>query len=300
MKFLRTYLLASLVIALMTFAVGCAISDYTGWAKHQTSGEAALWGSDTATRSATDADSGTFNYTVQYDCKNRANAGSSCVGGSYTITTYRNAGFSTFPAPPHANPAFSWYGIIDRDGGDLNGRYGSDTPPPFNPIEKWGKWWVYTDSADGCQFQANAKQNFATGNGQPGLLLCILSPFEEVDNNNLDLENFGSIDDLAKAIWSKGLGSTFSMNVTAVDINGVHTDLVNPASAGLNQNGFRMYGMSFDATSAGAKELIQAVLNSTQDGAPANVSVTFGGGLRMTQPANVSVAFNHAVLRSLL
>ena len=90
------------------------------------------------------------------------------------------------------------------------------------------------------------------------------------------------------------------MNVTAVDINGVHTDLVNPASAGLNQNGFRMYGMSFDATSAGAKELIQAVLNSTQDGAPANVSVTFGGGLRMTQPANVSVAFNHAVLRSLL
>jgi hypothetical protein len=298
MKFLRTYLLASLVIALMTFAVGCAISDYTGWAKHKTAGESALWGSDTATRSANDADSGTFNYTVKYDCSGNLNAGTRCVGGNYTITTYRNPGFSTFPNPPHGQPAFSWYGIVDRDGNNINGRYGSPTPPPFNPTEKFGRWWVYVDSADGCQFQANQKQNFS--GGQPGILLCILAPFEEVTGVNQSLENFSSLDDLSSQIWSNGLGSTFSMNVTAVDINGIHTDLVNPASAGLNQNGFRALGMSYDATSAGAKELIQAILNSTTDGAPANVSVTFSGGLKVSQPANVSVAFNHSVLRSLL
>ncbi len=296
MKFLRTYLLASLVIGLMAFAVGCAISDYTGWAKHQTSGEAKLWGSDTATRSSRDAQSGTFNYTVQYDCKNQPNTGTRCNAGNYTITTYRNAGFSQVGRPP----AFSWDGIVDRDGGDLNGRYGSPTPPPFNPTEKFGKWWVYFDDKAGCQFAANQKQNFATGNGNPGILLCLLAPFEEVDNNNLDLEDFGSLDDLAGRIWSGGLASSFSMNVVAVDINGVHTNLVNPASAGLSQNGFRAFGMSFDATSAGAKELIQAILNSTTSGAPATVSVTFSGGLKVTQPVNASVAFDHDVLRSLL
>jgi hypothetical protein len=91
------------------------------------------------------------------------------------------------------------------------------------------------------------------------------------------------------------------MNVVAVDINGVHTDLTNPASAGLSQNGFRAYGLSVDATSAGSKELIQAILNSTTDKAPvSSMSVTFGGGLKVTQPVKASVAFNHAVLRSLL
>jgi hypothetical protein len=288
------------VIGLMAFAVGCAISDYTGWAKHKTAGESALWGSDTATKAMTDADSGTFNYTVKYDCANNPNVGTRCTGGGpYTITTYRNPGFSTFPAPPHAQPAFSWYGIVDRDGNNINGRYGSNTPPPFNPIEKFEKWWVYFDSADGCQFFPNQKQNFS--GGQPGILLCFLAPWEEVTGVNQSLENFKNLDNLASQIWSGTVGSPFTMSVTSVTINGTTTNLNNPAAAGLSQNGIRAFGGNVDLTSPGGKELINAILNSTTDKAPVtNMTVTFSGGLTVTQPANVSVAFDHQVLRSLL
>lgn len=297
MRLFRTCLLATLVVGLMAFAVGCAITDYAGWAKHQTSGEAKLWGSDTATRSGDPTDSGTFNYTVQYNCRDDANSGVRCGpnGGPYTITTYRNDGFST-PSKP---AAFSWDGIVDRDGGDLEGRYGSPTPPPFTPTEKWHKALVAVDSASGCQFSANIKQQFRGFN--PGILLCFGGPQEEVDNNNLSLESFGSLDDLMSQIWSNSLNSSFTGSVVSVEINGNTTTLVNSAVGSASHNGTRAFGGNVDVTTAGAKEVIQAILNSTTDEAPvSSLSVTFGGGMTLRLPSNMIVAFDHDVLRGLL
>src|SRR5438034_8706173 len=66
------------VAAMSAVAVGCAITDYAGWANHKTAAESALWGSDIAFITGIPGYDGTYNYTVQYNCRGATATGSLC------------------------------------------------------------------------------------------------------------------------------------------------------------------------------------------------------------------------------
>src|SRR6266568_2147108 len=190
------------VAAMSGVAVGCAITDYAGWAQHKTASESALWGSDIAFITGIPGYDGTYNYTVQYNCRGATATGSLC--GDFStgtaqpmtiITSYRNPVISSF----------SWYGIIDRDGENIQGKSGSTTPPPFTMAGKFQPDWVAADNLTGCQFYGffpgfTLKQNFS--GLQPGIGLCFTFPQEEVDANQDLTQSFASLSDLVSQIWN--------------------------------------------------------------------------------------------------
>lgn len=294
------------VVAMSSIAVGCAITDYVGWAQHKTGGDAALWASDVAFQTGNPTLDGTYNYTVAYDCRGFTNTGPICGVPSFVF-------FQPGPAQPTIiitslrNPvigAFGWTGVVDdRPGSNIQGRAGSTTFPPFTPAGKYMPAWVSADNQGGCQFYGlpftpPLKQNFL---GVPwGLATCFLFPQEEVDANQDLQQNFASLSDLMSQLWSGAIGSTFTVQLTQLTLNGTTVALTNPATISVIANNLHPGAMSIDLTTPGGQDLLRALLNHTVDGQAVTVSGTFAGGMSLAMPANLSVAVNHSVLSQMV
>src|SRR6266566_3924910 len=251
------------VAAMSAVAVGCAITDYAGWAQHKTASESALWGSDIAFITGIPGYDGTYNYTVQYNCRGATATGSLC--GDFStgtaqpmtiITSYRNPVISSF----------SWYGIIDRDGDNIQGKSGSTTPPPFTMAGKFQPDWVAADNLTGCQFYGFF----------PGFTLK---------------QNFSGL--------QPGIGQSFTLQVTQLTLNGTPVTLTNALSISATQNGVRPTSAAVDFTTPGGQEVLRALL-STPAGQPVSISATFAGGMSLTMPVHMSVAVNHDVLAQMV
>ncbi len=275
--------LTKMLGVLATAAVlSACITDYGGWPEHNTQAEAKFWGNEIAISSGQPEVDGTFAPTVKYDCRGQ---GTDCT--KY-LFTYRNAVFA----------AFSRDGIVDRDGDDIQGSQGSLTAAPATPAGQFFKAYTWIDEAPGCQFFDNLWQNFLKF--APQVAVCIGGPAEEVDKD-LDIqEQFGSLGDLFGQIWSGALAGSFTLELTAIELDGVSIPLDNPLSIGMAHNGIRPHSFALDLTTPGGKDLIRAILNNTADGVPVTLGASFDGGMRFTMPVLMSFAFNHEALAGAL
>ncbi|NIN48508.1 MAG: hypothetical protein GTN62_00095 [Gemmatimonadales bacterium] len=262
------------VAATAVFLAGC-VTDYVGWAEHQTQSEAKLWGQEVAVSTGIDQETGTYAPTVKYDCRGQ---GSAC---SVFLVTYRNPVFG----------AFSRDGIVDRDGEDIQGNAGSLTAAPATPAGQFHKAYTWSDNAAGCQFFSNLKQNFLRI--APAIAFCFTAPSEEIDKD-LDLhEDFGDLGQLFAGIWSGVVGRGFSIEMTSIELNGISYELGSPLSIDMAHNGLRPMSFAMDLTTPGGKALIQAILENTNHGEPVTLAANFSGGMRVALPVIMAVAFNH-------
>jgi hypothetical protein len=272
---MRRVTLALGVVAIAATVSAC-LTDYAGWPEHNTQAEAKLWGQEVAVETGIPEETGTYVPTVKYDCRG---VGQDCT---YYLFTYRNAVFG----------AFSRDGIIDRDGDDIQGSQGSLTSAPATPAGQFFKAYTWIDNDyTSCQFFDNLWQNFLKI--EPQVAVCNTAPIEEVDKD-LDIqESFGSLGEVFEQIWAGTLGRSFTLELTAIELDGVSIPLDNALTIGMAHNGIRPHSFAIDLTTPGGKDLIRAILNNTVDGVPVSLGATFNGGMHFSMPALMSFAFNH-------
>ena len=270
---MRKPLIQTTLISLgVFFAAGCAITDYAGWGLHETQAEAKLWGTEVAFSGFGD-DDGTYSYTVKYDNTEGP--------GPVTINSYRNPIVSSF----------SRDGQIDRDGDDIQGRSGT----------LGGKFLPYFKAIDNNQFGCEFFDNivFDKSDLGPGVALCQSAPSEEVDKD-MDLQApVASLDDLFGAIWAGTLRGSFSMEITALNINGA-TVAVDSFSIYAFAEALRPGKFLIDGSQPSTAALIGAILDNTTHMQPVSLGFVFDGGLTFGLPNGAQVAFNHDVLFGIL
>lgn len=254
------------MLAVTALAVGCAITDYNGIGGHRTTGEAKLWGSEISFSGFGADFDGTYSYTVRYS-----------NGFPVTIFSYRNTVVSSFNRD----------GLVDKDGDDVQGN-GGTLGGKFLP------WIVSVDSAAGCQFGDNVTQDKGAG---AGVFLCIDGFQEEVDKDFEVNASFGSLDDLIRQILAGTLTGRFDLELVGVTINGtthpVDTLVIGATAAGARPT-------QFTVTNQRAFEsLRQAILDNTNHLELVSLGLVFNGGLSISLPHNMSVAFDHNVVSTL-
>lgn len=255
-------------------ASGCAITDYEGFTSHQTAAEAKLWGQEISFITGDPAYDGTYSYTVKYDNRKGRDA-------NLKIFTYRNPVVGSF----------SRDGQIDRDGDDVQGRKGI-LGGKFLPQ------WTVTDPAAGCQFYAN---NIQSHGGAPAPLIALCSTVSEEVDKDLELQaSFASVGDVIDQIWSGAIHGGFTAELTGIGLGEADATLSEPVSIGATSNGVRPGRLQVDLTGPGGRELIQAILDNTVDGALVAVRLDFAGGMSIRLPNDTKAAFNHAALWRLL
>jgi len=270
----RALILGVAVIALMS--AGCAISDYEGYANHQTAGEAKFWAAEISFSGTGDPNlDGTYAYTAKY-------SNGATHDANMKLYTYRNP----------VQLSFSRDGQIDRDGDNVQGRGGVLGG-------KFGPFWTVTDSASDCQFEANPVQRHAQAPAVPPLLLC--DTVEEEIDNDLELQaSFASTGDLLSQIWSGAVTGRFTAEVNGVVINGVNFPVSPVASLGASATPNRPARFSIDVSQPGSKALIQAILSHTSNRVPVSVGFRFNGGMSVDLPSRIKVSFDHASLQNML
>lgn len=270
---MKKSLIQTTMISLGVFvAAGCAITDYDGIGGHKTAGEAKLWGQEVSFSGFGGGTDGTYSYTVKYD--------NSAGQGPVTINSYKNPVVSSF----------SRDGLVNRDGDDVQGRAG-DIGGKFLP------WVKAVDTEAGvCGFDANVTFD---KEGNVGVYSCYTGFLEENDKD-LDLQAaFGSLDDLFGSIWSGALYGNFTMDITALNINGVAVP-VEMFSVHAFAESLRPSRFLIDGTQPNAAAFIEALLANTRHLEPVNLGVTFAGGMTFNLPNGATLAFNHDVLWGLL
>jgi hypothetical protein len=268
--FRMNFWFAMMVIAVCGFGAGCAITDYDGIAAHNTSAEAKLWGIEISfTGTGDPLLDGTYIYTVKYS---RANNPLDPV----TITSYRN------PVPS----SFSRDGLVDRDGDDVQGRggvLGGKNNVAYVSIDK---------TIGNCEFFDNITQ---TKTSPAAIALC--DTVEEEIDKDLELQaSFSSWDDMINQIWAGTLQGKFNLMLASFDVNGLNVPLTNHFKIESNANGFRPATVRIGVNTTAGKELINAILNNTQNKQPVSLKLNFEGGMSIALPSGFKVAFNHDVL----
>jgi hypothetical protein len=285
----------SYLLAFSILQSACAITDYSPWPGHKTQGDAKLLGVETAFRGFHPKLDGTYAYSVSYDH-------SKIPIGAFppiTITSWHNNGYTRTATGTLLPPAFNPDGFVDRSG-DLTGKYGSYFfLPPWTRDQKWGKYFVAVDTDGDCQFFKNMTQDFSGSPSGPATALCFNLPQQEV-GEIVELEDFSSLDNLFGRIWDGTLGNAFTMDVTAISLNGGEHQMINPLSVAMKSNGLNPSTIAVDFSTPAGKELLQSILNGTVDQAPTTISLSFSGGLKFNLPAAWQVSFNHAVIRTAL
>jgi hypothetical protein len=292
----KTYALATGIAVMAMVSIGCAVTDYRGQLTHMTESEARLWGSEIAFITGNPALDGTYSYTVKYDFRGTTGVPTGTYPDEIEIHSYRNEVFA----------AFSRDGCSDRDGDEIQGRAG-DLAGGCDvnvPAGKFMNKWRYGDSNFGCQFQANHEQTWGQPRVLPLVLLCFNAPVEEVDKD-LSLqgsgqEAFASLDDMMGQIWSGALAATFTANVTSVSFNGVEVTLEAPVAVSVNRSDIRPLNGAVDVTSPGGQALLRAILANTADETIVRLSFGFDGGMRISQPVALNIAFNHDEVAKLI
>ena len=320
------YLRLGFAICVMAVVSSACVSDYRGYLGHKTDSEAKLWGQEGSILSEPDPDgvSGTYAPTVKYDFRgyralppvgdqagqcpdlspDPANPPAVCTYPSkITIIVYKNPTVG----------AFSREGCVDRDGDDIQGRYGIDPATASCDLTqpsptKYEAKYRFIDGNLGCQFFANYDQTFGSPKVPPGVAVCFNSPSEEIDRD-LTLqgstasnvkEAFTSIDDLMTKIWSGALARNFRADLTGVTVNGSRVDFASAMPFALGRNSLRVTNYTLDFTTPGGKELIRAVLANSESGARSTVTLHFAGGMNFTVPSSMILTFNHEALKRML
>jgi hypothetical protein len=298
----KTYALATAIAVMAMVAIGCAVTDYRGQLGHMTESEARLWGSEIAfSGTGSETLDGTYSYTVKYDFRGARTVPTGTYPDEIEIHSYRNPVFA----------AFSRDGCSDRDGDEIQGRPGDlaggcDVNVPAGKFEAL---WRYGDSNAGCQFQANYEQTFGSPKVLPLVLLCFLAPQEEVDKDltlqgsaaSNTKEAFSSLDDLMGQIWSGALGGTFTANVTSVSFNGAEAVALDaPFAVSVNRSDLRPLNGAVDVSSPGGQALLKAILANTADETIVRLAFGFDGGMRISQPVLLNIAFDHDEVAKLI
>jgi hypothetical protein len=297
----RICTLAVATAVMTVISVGCAITDYRGQLGHMTESEARLWGSEIAfSGTGSEALDGTYSYTVKYDFRGARTVPTGTYPDEIEIHTYRNPVFA----------AFSRDGCSDRDGDEIQGRPGdlAGSCDVNIPAGKFEAKWRYGDSNAGCQFQANYEQTFGSPKVLPAILLCNNGFAEEVDKDltlqgspsSNTKEAFASLDDMMGRIWSGALGGTFTANVTSVSFNGVDVTLEAPFALSVNRSDIRPLNVAVDISSPGAQSLLKAILANTGDETIVRLAFGFEGGMRISQPVVLNIAFDHDEVAKLI
>ncbi len=262
------------VLVMAVVASGCAITDFDGFAGHQTSAESKLWSQEIAFITGDPAYDGTYAYTVRYDNRNGRDV-------NMKIYTYRNT----------VDSSFSRDGQIDRDGDDVQGRSGI-LGGKFLPR------WTVTDPAADCQFFDN---NIQPHGGAPEPLVSLCATTNEEIDKDLELQSsFSSLGNLIDQIWSGAISGGFTAELTGIRLGTTNVTLSQPLSIGAVSNGIRPSRITVDLTGAAGHQLLQAILNNTADGVPVSVRLNFAGGMAIDLPNGTKAAFNHDALGSLL
>ena len=257
-------------VVMAVVASGCAITDYEGYAGHQTSAEAKLWQQEISFEGFGEDFDGTYSYTVKYDNRNGRDV-------NMRIYTYRN----------EVVGSFSRDGQIDRDGDDVQGRSG------ILGGTYWS-WYTVTDPAPDCQFFDN---NIQRHHGAPEPMAALCGTVNEEIDKDLELQaSFSSIGDVINQIWSGAVNGGFTAELTGVRLGSTTINLSQPISIGSVSNGIRPTRISVDMSGSGGQELIQGILNNTSDGVPVSVRLNFAGGMAIDLPNGMKAAFNHDAL----
>ncbi len=272
---LRRSLMLGVAVMVMLSA-GCAISDYEGYANHQTAGEAKFWAAEISFSGTGDPNlDGTYAYTAKY-------SNGATHDANMKLYTYRNP----------VQLSFSRDGQIDRDGDNVQGRSGVLGG-------KFAAFWTATDPLPGCQFDANRIQKHDKAPAIPPILLC--DTVEEEIDNDLELQaSFASTGDMLSQIWSGAVTGRFTAEVNGVVINGVNFPLSQVASIGASATPNRPARFSIDVSQPGSQALIQAILDNTSDRVPVSLGFRFDGGMSIDLPSRIKVAFDHASLQNML
>lgn len=271
---MRRFLLLGVALLAMMSA-GCAITDYEGYANHQTAAEAKFWAAEIAFITGDPSLDGTYAYTAKY-------SNGATHDANMKLYTYRNPVVASF----------SRDGQIDRDGDNVQGRGGVLGG-------KFQVYWTVTDPSSGCQFYANNIQKAGQAPAIPLIALCDTTE-EEVDND-LELQSsFASTGDLLSQIWSGALTGGFTAEVNGVVINGVNFPVSPVASIGATATPNRPARFTVNLTTPGGKALIQTLLTNTPDRTPVSLGLRFDGGMAIDLPARIKAVFDHASLQKLL
>lgn len=264
------------ILAMFGVIVGCAITDYPGWANHKTTAEAKLWYYYEISFSgfAPDLD-GTYAYTVKYD---------NTTGVMNTvINSYRNPIVSSWTSD----------GQINIDGDDVQGN-GGVLGGKFLPM------FISRDyDADNCGFFDNITYDHSVSG--VAAALCFTGAGYGVPENdkNWDLHAaFTDLDQFMKSIWYDATPNPFVLDIGAVRINGTNY-WTNDLGITVNHQGRTPTHVTL-MNGPGVQQAIQAILNNTGHFEPVQFGFQAMGGMTVDLPNGVNAGFNHAVLNGLV
>jgi hypothetical protein len=259
------------VVAMFAMVIGCAITDYNGWADHKSTSEAKLWGKDVSFSGFTPPDlNGTYSYTAKYD---------NTAEFSVTINSYKNEAISSFTRD----------GMIDMDGDDVQGSQGTNGGR-FLPFFKA----VDTDPF-GCGFSDNIV--FDKSSAGYGAGLCFTGGgMEEVDKDFELHAAFTDLDHFNKSIWTGVTGDPFAVDVAAIRIN-QNNHWVSTFPIEMSHNFVRARTFTIH-NGPGLQSAIKAILDNTEHLVPVQFGFVAVGGMTVDTPVPMQVAFNHDSLRA--
>ena len=262
------------------FSAACAVTDYVGYRGHATDFEAKMMGVEYAFSGFGAESDGTYSYTVAYDWTD-VNAPSEIL-----IRAYRNP----------VSGAFSNDGAVTQDGDVVRFQAGdlSLDHSPAIPAGRYDRQWKYIDNAPGCQFSDNFVATDENNPITPVVSICYNAPVQEGDRKNRSLQDsWASIDALANHVMAVEPGTPLTLEMTSIELNGTVVALDNSAEIFAVAQGTRLGGLMLDGSTPGGQDLIKAILDTTEDGLPADIKVTFTGGMEFSLPSNMTVAFHH-------
>lgn len=266
------------VLAMFGVIVGCAITDYDGWALHNTVAEAKLWGKDIAFSGYGFPYDGTYSYTVKYS--------NTQPNHSVTINSYKNDVISSFRRD----------GMIDSDGDNIQGQPG-ELGGKFLPMFIAVDTVAGTDSS-ACGFFDNI--TFDKSKAGPLEGLCFYNGgAEEIDSDTFSdlFAAFNNFDDMLRGIWNGQQTPRFSIDMQAIRLNRVNywvtTFPVELQTASSHPRSMLI------PNSSGMQQVFQVILNNTQPLVPVTQGFTAAGGLYFDMPHNVVTVFNHDAIQEL-
>ncbi len=281
MSKMKTNFLKACSLASVLVAAGCGYSDYPGHPGHKTQNEAYVPSLSAVVAGFGDDYDGTYVYSVKY---NNRNWMSDDFQFNAKISSYRNVVTDSYPHRPDIFPdADDFEKATGFAGGEFT------------------KYWVANDMDPNV---AGGLDNFdkthpldADGNWiEPGLVLSVDEPIQEVDRVDWDLQTSAqSATQILKAMVSNG-GKIDDLNlkIKALEFNGrsYPTDYF---SLGFKANGSGFNQVTIKNQKS-TKSLINTILTNTEHMKKTSLKLHFDNGMVVGLPHGMSIMFNHTVL----
>lgn len=268
------------LLAMFCVIVGCAITDYYPIPGHRTTGESKLSATEIAFSGFYPDLDGTYAYTAKYD------ATASNFG--ITIYSYHNPIYTSFTRD----------GLIDEDGDYIQGHSGI----------LGGKFLTEFISFDtdpfNCGFFDNVIYMHHNMEGFVPTALCYYDDGSGVYGVEYDRDYeihaaFANLDEMYKSFWSGATGANFTLDVTAVRIDGVTRPVGTFPMALQHELTGGPFSVSVGNSDA-MRTVIQTILDNTENHVAVNLGFVTSGGMSIDLPRPVKVAFDHAALRQIL